>query len=204
MSMPQPMLSILIPTVMGREKDFNRLKKRLSEMAEGLPPTLIEVQVALDDKKMTIGEKRERLYKMANGIYSWQIDDDDDIDPESFKLILQAIGQDPDCITFEEYCLMDGKEYKSNHSLSYPGWVGDGQQLLSDGFHFWRTPFFKSVIKTEIAKSVSIPHERFGEDNMFADALKDKLKTEVHISRQLYRYIHNSTPFHERYGFDKD
>lgn len=159
-----------------------------------------EVVMMQDRKEMTIGEKREIMYQKAKGLYSWQIDSDDDIADDAIELILEAIKQEPDCITFEEYVNIDGKEYKSNHSLSYPGWVGNGEYLLSDGFHFWRTPFFKSVIKTEIARSVPILHIRFGEDNEWADKLQPHLKTEVHIPKQLYLYKHISSPFNERYG----
>jgi hypothetical protein len=119
----------------------------------------------MDNREMTIGEKRERLYGMAHGLYSWQIDSDDLIADNAIELILEAIKQETDCITFEECVNIDGREYRSNHSLEYGDWEGDGQKELWDGFHFHRTPFMKSVIKTEIAKSVSIPHIRFGEDH---------------------------------------
>lgn len=196
-----PLLSILIPTVIGREEQFDFLKRRIDLQYFKLGyDGSVSVSELKDDKSMTIGEKRQVLYALAKGKYSWQIDDDDNIADNAIELILEAIKQEPDCITFEEYVSIDGKEYKSNHSLSYSGWVGDGHAELSDGFHFWRTPFFKSVIKTEIAKSTPIVHCRFGEDNMFADAIQSKLKTEVHISRQLYRYIHVSSPHNERYG----
>lgn len=213
-----PLLSILIPTVVGRVEDFERLFSKISKygtfkmyVRADLNPSIIsykfdddllEIVKYFDDKKITIGEKRERLYKMSSGIYSWQIDDDDEIAPNAIELILKAIKSNPevDCITFEEYVNIDGKEYKSNHSNEYADWEGDGNSLFPDGFHFHRTPFFKSVIKTEIAKSVSIPHIRFGEDHQWAQVLKPHIKSEIHIPEQLYRYIHISSPHNERYG----
>lgn len=200
-----PLLSILIPTVIGREKEFNHLKGRLNSIFSkgNIKKGSVEVHVAMDDKEMTIGEKREKLYQLANGLYSVQWDDDDDIADDGIKLILHAITKRPDCITYQEYVNIDGIEYKSNHKLDYPGWEGDGSKLLEDGFHFHRTPFFKSVIRTDIAKSVPIPHVRFGEDNMWADAINPLLETEVHIPEQIYKYIHKSSNPTERYGLDK-
>jgi len=150
-----------------------------------------------DNKEITIGEKRERLYKYSSGLYSWQIDDDDDIADNAIELILNAIKSNPDadCITFEEYIDIDGKIQRSNHSLKYGDWNNN-----EDGFDYVRTPFMKSVIKTEIAKSVPIPHIRFGEDHQWSQALKPHLKTELHISEQLYRYIHRSSDHNTRYG----
>lgn len=199
--MNKPLLSILVPTTLDRFNEYNQLIKRLYSIYPNLSKDgIVEEITDHAGKEITIGEKREGLYKYANGIYSWQLDDDDDISDDAIELILEAIKQEPDCITFEEYVNIDGREYKSNHSHSYPGWVGNGEYLLSDGFHFWRTPFFKSVIKTEIARSVPVPRIRWGEDNMWADELQKHLKTEVHISKQLYLYKHISSPFNERYG----
>ena len=128
------------------------------------------------------------------------LDSDDDIADNKIELILEAIKQEPDCITFQEHCMINGVLFKSNHSLGYGDWEGDGQRLLVDGFHYHRTPFMKSVIKTDIARSVPIPHIRFGEDHQWAQALKPHLKTEVHIPEDIYFYQHTSTPHNERYG----
>lgn len=200
------LLSILIPTVIGREDKYNSLFSVIMKQIEALPENyrlLISINKRVDNKEMTIGEKRELLYRQAAGDYSWQIDDDDSISDNAIKLILEAIKQNPDCITFREHCMMDGKEYKSNHSLEYADWEGDGSRILEDGFHFHRTPFMKSVIKTEIARSVPIPHIRYGEDHQWAQALKPHLKTEVHIPEDIYFYQHQSSDPTERYGLDK-
>lgn len=219
--MTKPLLSILIPTVVGRESELYKLLHRTqmlysnikwettaTKFADGrewgwyYADCPIEIYYYKDDKLMTIGEKREKLYNGCNGKFVWQIDDDDDIADNAIELILEAIESNPevDVISFEEYVSIDGKEYKSNHSATYSGWEGDGNLLFPDGFHFHRTPFFKSVIRTELAKSVPIKHIRFGEDHAFANDLHPLIKSEIHISEPLYRYIHISSPYNERYG----
>ena len=218
--MNKPLLSLLIPTTKGRYDQWHNLISKIFKLS-GLKREVgkvvgidnyfmnywrsdceVELISCYDEKQLTIGEKRELMYKEANGIFSFQIDDDDDIADDAIELILKAIKENPDvdCVTFEERVRLDGVEFKSNHSLSYFSWEGDGTKELSDGFHFWRTPFFKSVIKTEIAKSVPIPHCRWGEDNMWADELRKVLKTEYHINKQLYYYDYIQSPHNERYG----
>jgi len=203
--MTQPiLLSILIPTVVGREKQYKHLLNRIMKSGNGFDilSGRVEYIKFCDNKEMTIGEKRERLYQMANGLYSWQIDDDDDISDNAIELILNAIKSNPDVdvISFEEYVNMDGKEYRSNHAAIYSGWEGDGNSIFPDGFHFHRTPFFKSVIRTELAKSIPIQKIRFGEDHAFANDLHPLIKSEFHISEPLYRYIHRSSDHNTRYG----
>lgn len=213
------LLSILIPITPDRRADVLPLYRNIAkqsgvntlflhesylETRSGMSvDCAIEVVEVSDNKEMTIGEKRERLYLLANGLYSWQIDSDDSISTDSIKLILEAITQLPDCITFQEHINIDGKIEKSNHSLEYGDWEGEGSKELWDGFHYHRTPFMKSVIKTEIARSVPIPHIRFGEDHKWAQALKPHLKTEIHIPQDIYFYQHISTPFAERYGLNQ-
>lgn len=208
------LLSILIPSTPDRRKDLSKLLECISEQEytrkvdmfdiDGLNCSRyydllcpIEILVFEDAKIMTIGEKRELLYKHAKGVYSIQVDSDDLLAPNAIQLILEAIKSNPevDCITFEEHIDIDGKIQRSNHSLKYDDWHDN-----YDGYDYVRTPFFKSVIKTEIAKSVPIPHIRFGEDHQWAQVLKPHLKTEIHIPEQLYRYIHISSDHNTRYG----
>jgi len=117
------LLSILIPTVVGREDAFRFLQRRLDLQKHKYTgyDGSIEVLALKDNKELSIGEKRESLYKSASGLYGWQIDDDDNIADDAIELILQAIKENPDvdCVTFDEYCLMNGVEYNSRHSLLY-------------------------------------------------------------------------------------
>lgn len=200
----QEILSIVIPTTPDRRESTLKLIKEIKrQIDEFMAWGLVTVNTYEDNKELSIGEKRHIMYEEAKGKYCWQIDSDDWIYHDAIKLILQACKQEPDCVTFQEHCDINGQIFKSNHSLSYGDWEGDGQAELWDGFHFHRTPFMKSVIKTEIAQQVPVPFLRFGEDHEWSKKIKYKLKTEVHIPEYIYQYIHQSTPHSERYGFDK-
>ena len=114
------MLWLLVPTVVGREEEYNRLKGRLQKCAgeDGILG-VVQLYTLKDNKEMTIGEKRQKMYEKSEALYSWQIDDDDDIADDAIELILEAIKQEPDCITFQEKCLINGQYYRSNFSLQY-------------------------------------------------------------------------------------
>lgn len=211
--MSTPLLSINIPITPDRLEGAQGLLKKIG-FQFGLmhfandewitqivsEDGVVELVMICDNKIKTIGEKREELYKLSKGKYLWQVDSDDNIADNAIELILEAIKQQPDCITFQEKCIIDGVEFKSNHSHEYPDWDGDGQKIFSDGFHYHRTPFFKSVIKTSIAQSVPIQHIRFSEDHYWARDLKPHLHSEIHIPEDLYIYQHQSSDFNERYG----
>lgn len=182
------LLSILIPTLEKRQHLFNPLVEYIRRVIEleGLDD-LVEIVSYCDDGKLSIGEKRTRLYQMAKGVYGWQIDDDDDISNKALPSICTAAGAGPDCITFQERCIIDGIEKRSNFSLKYADW-GENQ----DGFDYVRTPFFKTPIKTSICLQAPIPFISFGEDHAFARNVKPFLHSEIHIPEFFYYYTKNN------------
>ncbi len=222
--MIQPLLSILIPTVVGRDNQFNKLIYRLNYLCENATNKIgrftnrkdydkgcavyvgkpggheVEIMYYRDDKSITIGEKREELYKMATGLFSWMPDDDDDCSDNAIQLILEAIKSNPEipCITFREKCMMNGEYKSSNHSIKYEKW-----QDNFDGYDYVRCPFYKDVIRTDIAKSVPFPHIRYNEDEQWSMVIKPLLTNEIHIEEELYYYIYNETNPTERYGLDR-
>lgn len=211
--MNKPLLSILIPTVVGREEELSILKAHLecnqfynrwvavSEQNgcsihtdhDLLSP--VEIIVCKDDKTLAIGEKREMLYQLARGEYSIQIDDDDSLSDDAIGIFLKEIQNKPQCITFRENCSINGVYHSSNHSIKYEKW-----QALFDGFHFVRCPFYKDVIRTDIARSVPFPKIRWNEDEQWSMALKPHLTSEIHIDQELYFYQYTSTDHNTRYG----
>lgn len=195
-----PKLSILIPTVVERSKQFIKLWEELHFWRKLLKlEDQIEILNLCDNKEMTIGEKRERLYAMANGKYSWQVDDDDTIVCYHLPQIIKAMEEEPDCITFLELCIIDGVYSVSKFSSLYTDW---GENI--DGFDHVRTPFFKTPIKSDICKQVPVPHSRFGEDHEWARAVKPLIQSEFHIPEFVYRYEHVSSPHNERYGIKEN
>jgi len=196
--MSEKLLSILIPTVLERSERFIRLKNFIdSQIKEYDLNGLVEVLFIQDNKELTIGEKRNRLYRMANGVYSWQIDDDDSIHHQAIPLIVdELMGEDCDCVGFKELCIFDGKRVESsNFSIKYGGWADN-----VDGFNHVRTPFFKTPIKTRLCLQCPVPPIRFGEDHAFAQAIYPLLQKENYIDDFIYWYLHNDSPHNQRYG----
>lgn len=195
-----PVLSILIPTIEERKEQCSKLLERLNKLSEPYGE-YVEIISICDNKEMSIGEKRQLLHESASGDYIFSLDDDDDIDDDFIPLIFNALCADiddlfiPDCITFEERINIDGRIQTSNHSLKYDSWQ-DGV----DGFDYVRTPFFKSVIRRDIALQVPVKPMRYSEDADWAARIYPLLHTEVHIQKELYYYTHVSSPFNERYG----
>jgi hypothetical protein len=195
------LLSILIPTTVDRRESVAKLKAELKrQIIEGGYQDSVEIKSMEDNKEMSVGAKRDLLYKAAKGKYSVQWDSDDWIHPQGIKLIIDAAKQLPHCITYKEHCTINGEIRFSNFSNEYPDWNGEGNNVLTDGFHYQRTPFFKTPILTELCQKVGVSDLRYAEDHDFARRIKPLLSTEVHIEEFIYHYIHESSPHADRYG----
>lgn len=192
-----PILSILVPTIAGRERQFNGLVAELERQIGDLP---VEIVSLCDNKEMSIGEKRQQLYDAAQGKYSVQIDDDDSISPDYVQTVLKYLATEPDCVCYLERVIENGHERIACHSNRFSDW---GAHV--EGYHYVRTPFFKDIIRTEICKAIPVPNVRFGEDHIWARHLKASglIRHETFIDKILYFYTTNSmtvTQHKERYG----
>lgn len=200
--MPDFILSILIPTIVGREKEYEHLISRLQAQCSKYND--IEILFAKDNKEMPLGQKRNELYKSANGVYSWMLDDDDDIADNAIDLIYPNLFHNADCITFLEHVNFNGEERISWHSNRFADW---GNDYTEDGkyYHYIRTPYYKDVIKTSICKSVPIKEIRYAEDIQWSRDLKkaSAIKTEIFIPELIYYYSYmpmNESELKKRYG----
>lgn len=184
-------LSICIPTVKGREEIFSGLYVFLSAQITRLNlEKEVEIITEKDNKEISIGKKRDILYRKSKGLFSVQIDDDDWTDQNFVQKVYSVLNKDIDCVGYIEHCTINGKEQLSKISVSCKNWYELKTPI--DGFTYFRTPFFKSPIKTEICRKVGVADMRFGEDHHFSKRIFPLLSKEVFINEKMYFYSANS------------
>lgn len=196
-------LSICIPSVIGREESLNRLLQHLQKQIEdnGLQSE-VEIITDVDNKEVSIGAKRDRMYRKCLGKYAVQIDDDDWVADDYVVAVFAQTGSGCDCIGYQEHCTIDGVVKLSDFSLDYNRWT-EFRVANEKGFHHLRTPFTKSPIRTSICQKVGVKDMRFGEDHDFAKRVLPYLKSQDYIGRIMYYYTYNSLSKQEhnkRYG----
>lgn len=193
-------LTICIPTVNGREEVCKKLIEEVNrQIAENNLDREIQVIVDKDNKQVSIGEKRNRMYKISKGLFTVQIDDDDWIAPDYVKLCHEATYEPVDCIGYQEYCTFNGiNPQKSDMSIKYPRWNDFNPPV--NGFDHARTPFCKTPIKTTICQKVGVKDMRWGEDHDFAKRIYPFLKREHYINKSMYFYRYKKEDFNKKYG----
>lgn len=185
------MLTILIPTITGRETQFEWLVNSIKQ--QGFD-NIISIK---DNKEISIGAKRQKLIELCETPYCWMIDDDDFILATAIEKIHKALKCEPDCVTFLES--VNGNQIAC-HSNIWNQWSSN-----KETYQYVRTPFYKDVLRTDIVKKIGFKDMRFGEDHDFSIRLKQSglIKTEVFINECMYFYKgERLTPqqHKERYG----
>jgi GT2 family glycosyltransferase len=182
-------LSVLICSTNTRADTFGRaIQQQVWPQIDALPTEYrdrIEVLMLTDNKSMMLGHKRNVMVDMAQGRYVQFIDDDDRIEPDMFRTVLDALDGDADVVTFLVSVSLNGNHPKTcRYSIDFT-------EDTNTGFGYERLPNHICVIKRELARQVSYPHLPHGEDSGYAKLLHPLLKSETHIPRVLYHYDYN-------------
>lgn len=188
-------LSILIPTVVGRESLFNELLSELKSQAGNRND--VEILYLRDNKEISIGSKRQKMVESASGEYIVFVDDDDMVVADYVDQILANTGSD--AIGFQIECTFDGKnKCLASASRRYKDW-GENR----DGFRYVRSIYHKTPVRRELALKAGFKDMRFGEDYDYSMRIMPLIKSEAYINKVMYyyRYIGENPDF--KYGIKR-
>lgn len=158
----------------------------LQELERQIGPR--DVEILVDRSEGTTGAKRNRLLSEAKGKYIAFIDDDDAVSHRYIDLILEAVKDNPDCLSLIGVMTTNGNNPKRFvHHLDYD------KYFEKDGVYY-RPPNHLNVIRASIAKRYLFPDKTFGEDTEWAMAIcNDRaLGYQVSVNEVLYYYQYNS------------
>lgn len=174
-------LSILIPSIPSRFDKLLATYNQIASMCEGKD---IEVLAFTDNKKRTIGEKRDALVQMSNGKYVMFVDDDDTL--LSVDEIYEATLEDVDVITFKQECL---NADKSTFVVDF-GLGNDIEHNKNDEGNYvdCKRPPFHVCAWHKKYKEYRFPNVNYGEDWAWVEQFVKYAQTEVHIDKVLHKY----------------
>lgn len=200
-----PLLSILICGVPRRiamaQALIAELQRQLAECERiskdfaAIPPD-VEVLYLLDNKKRTIGAKRQAMLEMAQGEFVSFVDDDDWITEDYIpQIVVAKLGEafSPDVIVFPVRCTINGKdEGLVEMSVKYA--PKDGEPLeeyrpLPAIVH--RPPHEIACWRRELAIQSRFADTSQGEEFLWAAPLWPLVKSEVRIDKPIYWWRHN-------------
>lgn len=181
-------LSILVPSIEERRGNF--LKRITSELDRQTLPYRgqVEVLTLVDNRELSVGEKRNRLLEMATGEFLVFIDDDDRIAPDYLDEVMSVLGvSDPDCIVYDCICEITGWSGEIRKTLYCK--YGIEYAYTNDGAGNWRgKPAHTMVWKSSIAKKHRYKHISAGEDVDWVKRACVEIQDQHRIDKVLYYY----------------
>lgn len=171
-----PVLNVCIPSIVERGDKLQQLISYLEDISQGFG---VKILYAVDNKEMSIGAKRQLLLNNCDAEYMMMLDDDDTIPDDYFQLVIPELTKRPDCIGYYEEVKNSKGLLHVKHSVTCGKWTEKPLQ---------RTPFYKTPIRTELAKAIGFEDKRFGEDHTFALSIYPLLRKEIFIDKAMYIY----------------
>ena len=183
----QVLFTVCILSIPSRmEKYLTPLYKKLLAQAEDHPE--VEILCLIDNKSMTIGEKRQALLNSARGKWIGFLDDDDDVVSDYIETLCKGMLEKPaDVITFDQHCIVNGEEFIVNFGMNNP----HDRFVPNTGItSLRRPPYHMCFWHRKIAKNVRFPSASYGEDIAWCSAMYPFVTSETHLDRllHLYRY----------------
>lgn len=162
-------LSILILTLPERRRGFDRLVSKLEAQAGERPE--VEILALLDNRSLTIAEKRNALLAMARGTHLTFVDDDDDVAPDYVEQILGALSKEPalDVLCFHQVFRINGKPGRVLSGMAHedmPVLRVHSRWRYAD---LRRKPFHWCVWRRELAQSERFREQRVMENGQSAE-----------------------------------
>jgi hypothetical protein len=178
------MWSILICTIENRDNFFKKLYEKLeNQILESSLQNKVEILYFRDNRKFSIGFKRNQLLSACKGKYVNFIDDDDDVHANYVQMLYDKMQCNPDCISLVGIIYQYNGSRKFIHSIQY-------DKYFEQSDIYFRPPNHLNPIKREIAIRFIFPQVNNMEDTNWAMqiARSKLLKKEEPIYEPYYFY----------------
>lgn len=185
--MNNPILSILTPTIRGRESQVAKLQTSIEDQSSKLKNSAwIEHLVLCDNRARSIGAKRQSLVDIARGQYIAFVDDDDDVAPDYVESLLRAAETGADVITFRQRAIYNGLESEVHFGVNNQ----DGQ--FTPGGITLRAPWHVCAWRRERVEGCLFGESNYGEDLVWCQQARKRIRTAHHVDRVLHTYRHDA------------
>lgn len=180
----KPILSVLTPSVPSRLEKVARLARFIETMHGSQN---VEHLIFTDNKRRSVGAKRQALLDMARGRYVAFVDDDDDIAGDYIAKLLPRIQAGPDVVTFKQTATINGVAgeivFDAAQAVDEP-WKAGGVAR--------RRPWHVCAWRRELAQQGVFTEVNYGEDAAWVNQVAPLARTQIHIPEVLHFYNHSS------------
>ena len=170
-----------------RSKRVRRLLTQIGDDAR------VEVLVLEDNRRRSIGRKRDDLIQLAQGDFLTFVDDDDSVDDGYVDALVRAIVANPgsDVFAINQKCWWNG----SGPFLVEFGLENGNDPMRKDADGNWvdlkRALSHVCVWRSEITKRVHMPDKCYYEDTEWAEEASRCVKKQVRVPDAVHVYVYD-------------
>ena len=185
--MNNPILSILTPTIRGRESQVIALQEKIaSQIGTQYGVPMVEHLTLSDNRARSIGAKRQALADIARGQYIAFVDDDDDVAPDYVESLLKAAETGADVITFRQRAIYNGLESEVHFGAN------NQDSAFNPGGITLRAPWHVCAWRRERVEGCLFGESNYGEDLVWCQQARKRIRTAHHIDKVLHTYRHDA------------
>lgn len=180
------LLSILTASIPERSGQRAILTEQLAQQIGDLP---VEHLSFIDNRKRSIGGKRDALLRIARGTFIAYVDDDDTVSPDYVVSLVDTIKSamvPVDVITFAQFARVDNAQAKIVFRLRQ-----QNQPFVPDT-EVQRAAWHVCAWRRSVAILSHFPESNYGEDWAFAEPLNRIARASIHLDKVLHYYHFNS------------
>jgi len=183
-------LSILIPTLPARFDLFQPLVQKLEKQIADLGTDQVEILGLLDNKKSSVGRKRNQLLDLAQGEFLTFVDDDDDVSDDYISQLLFALEvPDIDLVLYDvllQYQQEPPRNQAKEVRCRYDQGLNNGRNIRPSFYE--GPPAHTHAWRASKVKHLRFPDKNFGEDSDWSLRAKTFVEKVVRIDKTLYFY----------------
>jgi len=183
------LFTVMILSIPSRiEKYYLPLQQHLEKQIQN---GTVEILTLIDNKLMSIGEKRQALLNAARGRWVGFLDDDDMVSDDYIESLTKAMLEKPaDVITFDQHCTVNGEEFKVNFELGNPHepFIPGSKTLIIK-----RPPYHMCFWHSKIAKNIQFRSSSYGEDFDWISRMLPYVTSETHLNKVLHYYRYSDS-----------
>lgn len=177
-------LSILICSIPERFATLQTLVDKL--LLQCFNYSEVEIIVFMDNKKRSIGEKRDGAVSICRGKYFILLDDDDDCSDDYIEELLNAAESNADIISFDQKAIINAETWSGESTVNFS--LKNENEEFNIGGVTKRKPFSVCAFKAEKFKHLSFGVTNYGEDMIFCKQAWEIAESEHHIDKVLHYY----------------
>lgn len=186
------LLSVLIPTLLTRKKQFDDITNKLTkQIQENNLEGIVEIISHCDNKTINLVSKRNNMTMSSAGKFIAHLDDDDTVADTYIIDIVNAIREnnDADVITFKQYCDIKTRTFFVVSSLEY-----EINLKNKRGDTYYRYPWIWCVWNREKILQLDLGEidtlKNWGDDDFLLNKIKQSglFQKEIKIDKVLHYY----------------